>query len=273
MIDLPINHGVIPGNKSTNWIAGSIPYEVRNPSGDWTPYLVRPEKQYFNTFDTMACVSFATNNTAEIQIKQQTGVEVNFSDRFLAKMSGTTSQGNWVYIVLDTWRKIGVVNEEEWPAPPEPTTRDSYYQTIPQFVIDRAKSQSTDKYDLQYEYIPEHTASAVNYHLKHAPLLITIPGHEITGIVLTADGDNLTVLDQYPYSPSYTRQIKLNSVTDIYKAVVTAKNMNQTKVVLSGDGHTVYKCIPIATDFESFKKQSSVEGIDVPNPIPPSSSL
>ena len=48
---------------------------------------------------------------------------------------------------------------------------------------------------------------------------------------------------------------------------------NQSKVVLSKDGHTVYVCTPIATDFANFQKQASVEGIEIPNPIPPSSSL
>jgi murein DD-endopeptidase MepM/ murein hydrolase activator NlpD len=51
------------------------------------------------------------------------------------------------------------------------------------------------------------------------------------------------------------------------------EEMNQTKVVLGKDGKTVYKAVPIATDFESFKKQAGVEGIEIPNPIPPASSL
>lgn len=49
--------------------------------------------------------------------------------------------------------------------------------------------------------------------------------------------------------------------------------MNQAKVVLSKDGKTVYVATPIATDWPNFVKQASVEGIDVPNPIPPASSL
>jgi murein DD-endopeptidase MepM/ murein hydrolase activator NlpD len=49
--------------------------------------------------------------------------------------------------------------------------------------------------------------------------------------------------------------------------------MNQTKVRLSKDGKTVYECRPIAISFEEYKKQASVEGIEVPNPIPPISEL
>lgn len=49
--------------------------------------------------------------------------------------------------------------------------------------------------------------------------------------------------------------------------------MNQSKVVLGKDGRTVFIATPIAMSFEEFKKQASVEGIVVPDPIPPSSSL
>jgi hypothetical protein len=56
---------------------------------------------------------------------------------------------------------------------------------------------------------------------------------------------------------------------DFYKDV----DMNETKIVVSKDGQTLYKCTPIATDYPNFLKQAGVEGITVPNPIPPSSSL
>lgn len=51
------------------------------------------------------------------------------------------------------------------------------------------------------------------------------------------------------------------------------ESMNQTRYVLGKDGKTVFKATPIATDFENLKKQASVEGITVPNPIPPASTL
>lgn len=49
--------------------------------------------------------------------------------------------------------------------------------------------------------------------------------------------------------------------------------MNQTKIVLGKDGKTVYKATPVATTFEDLVKQCAVEGIEVPNPIPPASTL
>lgn len=49
--------------------------------------------------------------------------------------------------------------------------------------------------------------------------------------------------------------------------------MNQTKLVLGKDGKTVYRATPVATTFDDLVKQCAVEGIEVPSPIPPASSL
>jgi hypothetical protein len=249
------NRGVLLGSKSTDWIAGAtskIPYEVRNPSGDWTPYLVRGEKQWFKNMDSMGCVSFAVNNVTEIQYKQQTGIELNKSDRFLAKLSGTTHKGNWVYIVLDTARYDGVVDEEEWPTPPEPFSWDDYYTAIPKFVYDRAAKQSKDKYDLHYEKITDHSAESINYHLKHAPLLITIPGHEVTGVVLSADNKELTYFDSYE---PWIKKTKLTNIEIIYKAVITAKGSKMIGYKKVGDPTTYVqtegRMIPVA-DWVAF---------------------
>lgn len=264
------NHGVLPRiDHETAWVAGAIPYEVRNESGNWYPYLVQGEKQYFSNFDTMSCVSFATNNVMEIQIKHQTGVEKNFSDRYLAKLSGTTQRGNYVSTVLDTFRKFGAVDESVWPKPAEPTTWESYMSDIPQSVIDQA-----EKYDVQYEYVG-NTPDAIKYHLKHAPLLITVPGHEVTGVVVDADDTHLTILDDYifnvdPNQP-FVRKTKISDITDVYKAVLTIKNMNQTKVVLGKDGKTVWLATPVSS-MAVLNERAGVEGFVVPPVIPPAAT-
>lgn len=60
---------------------------------------------------------------------------------------------------------------------------------------------------------------------------------------------------------------------DAWTLIPRSIMQNQTKLVLGKDGKTVYKATPVATDFENLKKQASVEGIEVPNPIPPAASL
>jgi hypothetical protein len=246
------NHGVILGHKKRDWKVGgvdSIPYEVRNPSGDWTPFLVRTEKQWFPTFDTMACVSFSANNICEIQIKHQTGVEVNFSDRFLAKMSGTTHKGNWLYIVGDTLMNDGGVLEEEWPVPPEPFGWDDYYVEIPQFVKDRAQKQFKDKYQVNCEWVPVTIENFVK-HFKHAPLQLVIPGHAIAGFVagVGIDGRRVKYFDTYD---PFIKEVDISEIQDAYKILLTVKG-NKTMIGYKKVGDpTVYvgvgnNLVPIA---------------------------
>lgn len=236
------NSGLIPGFRSTDFVGGTIPYEVRNPSGDWTPFLVRGEKQSYNYVDVMGCVSFSANNCCEIQIKQQTGIEVNLSDRFLAKESGTTKSGNWMYIVGDVLRKIGCPLEEEWPIPPQPFDWDSYYVGIPQNVVDKAKSQFLDKYDVAYERLgligTDLTVADLHYHLKHAPLWVTIPGHAITGVIVSADDKNFTYFDSYD---PFLKTLPISQIDSVWKLVLTVKGVHMEVLQVSGEQTLVVK--------------------------------
>src|SRR5690242_6166491 len=131
MTDLPKNTGVIIEQKPQDFVAGTLPYEVLNPSGDWTPYVPSAESQLLHHMDSMACVTFSCLNVIETQYKFFTGKDINFSDRFIAKLSGTTPQGNSVQRVLDTINQYGLVLEEEWPTYPD-FVWDDYYAPIPQ---------------------------------------------------------------------------------------------------------------------------------------------
>lgn len=233
--DIETNHGVLIGQRATDFIAGALQYEVRNDSGDWTPYLVSFERQSFPGFDTMACVSFSANTLCEMQIKQQTGIEVNLSDRFLAKMSGTTSQGNWLYVVGDTLRNIGTVLEEDWPVPPNPTW-ETYYSPISQITIDKAKARFRDLYKLETEFIPVIEAE-IKKHLKHAPLQIVIPGHAVAGIVLKASNNEVTYFDTYLNNNSPIKKTSISNIQSVYKLLLTVKGHTMAKVL--NDGGTI----------------------------------
>lgn len=223
MDDLPKqNTGLIEGRRDSDFIAGTLPYEVRNPTGDWRPFLVKEEKQYSDNTDTMGCVSFSANNTLEIQHKQQTGVELNFSDRFLAKMSNTTPQGNWLYIVADTLRNIGIVFEDEWPTPPNYNWQ-TYYADIPQAIKDKAQ-----KYGVTYEWV-EPVKDQLLKHLKHAPLQITIPepypNHAV--VLVHIEGDTAYYFDTYP---NYLKTISVSKISSALKLIANF-NMYITKKV------------------------------------------
>lgn len=100
------------------------------PSGDWTPYLPSGEDQFGIGWDSMSCASFSYTSTVEtylnflIKEKRITAFnnkwladngyigpdgKVNFSDRFLAIMSGTTISGNSLNKVAETARTVGLI--------------------------------------------------------------------------------------------------------------------------------------------------------------------
>ena len=194
--------------RELDYLAGTLPYKVNNPSGDWTPYIPLGENQYSNMTDSMACVSFSFLNVLETTIKFLTGQEVDFSDRFLAKVSNTTIHGNTLGIVADAFRKYGCPLEADYPKPIS-FTWDEFYTDIPTEVFNKVL-----RYDIGYEWI-ETTVESLQYHLKQAPLQLVIPGHAICGIY--EQSDIFKYFDTYaPYlkdhanPPKYALKIVLN---------------------------------------------------------------
>src|SRR5687767_13192677 len=102
-----VNRGALSGRRSTDFVAGVLPYEIRNQSGDWEPYAPPGERQGNSLADSLGCVSFSLIDCIETQEFFLTGRRVNYSDRWLAKMSETTFEGNYLYKVADTVRKYG----------------------------------------------------------------------------------------------------------------------------------------------------------------------
>lgn len=221
MEDIPkVNTGLIEGSGTKSlWIAGAIPYEVRLASGDWRPFVPDGERQA-NVVETMACVSFSCTNDLETQNKFY-GIDVNYSDRFLAKMSGTTHDGNYVDKVADTVRTIGLVTEAQYPAPPD-YTWDSYYSEVPASVVAEAV-----KPVIMYEAIP-FDATSLQYHLKQSPIQITIPQPHPNHAVLLVYLKGTTAYYFDSYSP-FLKTIDVSKIAYALKIVLT-KGQNMFKV-------------------------------------------
>jgi hypothetical protein len=225
------NTGVLLGSGTKQlWVGGTIPYEVRLESGDWRPYLPVAEKQK-NPVETMACVTFSDLNVLEIQAKQQSGIEPNWSDRFIAKLSDTTPQGNYLDKVADTVRKFGLVQESDWPTPPN-ATWTTYYADIPQQVINRAT-----KVDIAYEGIVA-SESELRHHLKQCPLQIIIlkddPTHAVTLVAL--EGKTAYYFDSY--SP-FLKEVHVSLIHPDALKIVLKGNMTNAYVVKNGSEYAV----------------------------------
>jgi len=232
MPDIPQqNTGVLLGSATKSlWVGGTIPYEVKLESGDWRPYLPVAEKQK-NPVETMACVTFSDLNVLEIQAKQQGGSEPNWSDRFIAKLSDTTPQGNYLDKVADTVRKFGLVQESDWPTPPNATWA-TYYADIPQEVINRAT-----KVDIAYEGIVA-SESELRHHLKQCPLQIIIlkddPTHAVTLVAL--EGKTAYYFDSY--SP-FLKEVHVSLIHPYALKIVLKGNMTNAYVVKNGSEYAV----------------------------------
>lgn len=195
------NRGVIqPKVKLTDYIAGQetgITFNIVNELGDWSNYLPSKEGQYI-TFDTMACVSFSALNSLEIQLNYLMAMnkipkdkldkliewgyidngKFNFSDRFTARMSGTTPGGNSLNNVWDSIRRDGLVPESMW-SKEGCNNWVQYYNEIPQQVKDFGK-HILEIFDFKYEWVVMGNCGLADLvylqqQLTQAPLQIAAP--------------------------------------------------------------------------------------------------
>jgi len=184
-----------PSDFLSSGLTGIVP-ETRLVTGDWLPFLPDDEAQSGHIFDTMACVTFSAINVVETQVNfiiaagqmpteafaelKNLGLvkngKMNCSDRFTAKMSGTTKQGNYLVSVWDSIRKHGLLPEMDWPWDRNGAFDwDMYYSDIPQALKDKAK-RVLDVLDITYEWLTADRSQAqFSEWLKMAPIQIATP--------------------------------------------------------------------------------------------------
>lgn len=189
------NYGVKLGSRINDYIGGTLPYEVRNSSGDWTPYLPIGEIQRGKE-DWMDCTIRTDTNLIEIQEYFLTGVISNYNDREVAIGARVTRQGAYAWQGPEYIRKTGLARQETWPD--SGGTFDEQYTQPASDIrqkLDEEKADWLTKWDIKHEDI-SCTKASLQKHLKHAPLQIIIPGHSVTGIYSPQDIDR--IFDSYP---------------------------------------------------------------------------
>lgn len=170
-----------------------------NPSGDWTDYLPDKELQHFDWGDTLGCVTWSALNSLETLLKFKYGIDINMSDRFTAKMSGTTKNGNYLTKVGDSLRHDGFVLEENYPS--EATSWDDFYKEISEEIIQGGKD-NLKRFEIFYEWVSPFRLEEA---LKVAPIQIVVHAWErpVDGIYQRTDkGLNHAVL-LYNSTPDY----------------------------------------------------------------------
>lgn len=209
----------------TDWIGGGFSPLQTNTyqiDGNWSEYLPVVEFQNKGGFDRMACGNYASLNALEILYLRITGKEINFSDRFSAKTSGTTKQGNYMIAAIDTARKIGLVTENDYPD--VSTSWDDYYKDIPQELHDKALT-FLDDWELYREWV-FLTKEFIREALREAPLVCFVKYASGNGL-LNPEGkhDHFVTMfnmtdDYYEIFDHYTQSRKKYSINYEFGAIL-----------------------------------------------------
>jgi hypothetical protein len=142
------------------------------PDADWTPFLPPGEEQFNPKFDSQACASFGTVNAIEILKRRLFGQTENYSDRFVAKGSGTTPTGNSPHTVAEFIRKTGMVLETDYPFTLDLDTWEKFYTDLPRNIVALAQG-FTAEFDFFHEYVGTYPAALMNA-LKYGPIAISV---------------------------------------------------------------------------------------------------
>lgn len=164
------NHGlIIKKFKKQDWKFKGLGEYIQCDS-NWEKYLPIPEYQN-RKFDKMACVSYSALNCIETLIKKIYNKDINFSDRYLAKVSGTSIYGNTFQNVAESIRKkYGLVTEDIYPD--EGETWNEYYREIPEELYSKGKSFYND-WKVNWECVENNTEN-IKEALKYAPLQVSV---------------------------------------------------------------------------------------------------
>ena len=167
---------------------------ILSSNGNYIEYIPITEMQIGIYFDTMACVSFSAINVIEIIFKYhlkhgniskedikwledngyfQDG-ELNFSDRFIAKLSNTTKQGNTGRKVAKTIVNYGLIPESKWSYPSRQRTPvfvwEDYYKEIPEELLKLGK-EFKERFSIGYEAIYRKDMKDA---LKYGPIQVYV---------------------------------------------------------------------------------------------------
>ena len=196
--------------KPTDYRFGSVTGivgEILQLDGQWDASLPDYEPQYFSNkvgtqtivYDTLGCVSFSALNCIEALMMKKFNRVENYSDRFTAKISGTTDKGNYLYKVGDSIRKDGLVRETTWPS--NAVTRTEYYADIPVNIVGQAKLFLSE-YKVQYEFVWDDP-SALMEALKYTPLQVAICSYGLNeaGLIKSANEQANHAVMLYGFEP------------------------------------------------------------------------
>ena len=87
---------------------------ILQPDGDWTPFLPKFEHQALR-YETFGCTVYGTLTQIQMILKRLTGIEFDFSERYIYNLVGINPPGDNPHKILEMIRKKGLIEDSIMP--------------------------------------------------------------------------------------------------------------------------------------------------------------
>ena len=242
--NMEIKNGVLLGRKKHDWIAGAnspINKIVLMPSLNWKQHLSKQELQFLTeyTYDTLFCVTFSAlkiiaslfnyfikaglMSIEDMKWLKDEGYlingEVNFNERWIGVLGGTTDQGSYQYKVGNAIKNFGLLAQGDFPM------ADNFNDNIDKKFCEDwmfAKGKRFIKrFFINYNWVLDN---GLDEALKYSPVqtIVKFANYTNPSDILKPEGSlNHSVVDIF-LSPSY------NEVSDTYNQEFKRYGKNYT---------------------------------------------
>lgn len=181
----PLGGGLIIEESDKDFVFGSgaLTGKVIRPDGDWSAYIPLNEDQRKSDIESSSCATFGTINCIEILMEEMgLGKDFDYSERFIALLSGTTKQGNSPTKVAETIRKYGLIPQAMMPFDDSIKTWEDFmsWKGADKEKCLAAGKQWLKRYDFGYDLVwkgdisPEDKAKLMDEARKYSPLGVSV---------------------------------------------------------------------------------------------------
>ena len=242
-----------------------VEYEVILEDGDWSKYNPVGERQNNPfVFDTKACVTFSALNVLEatleyylsedllpditVRFLKENGYinekgSVNFSDRFTAIKSKTSTNGNTLPKVADCIRNVGLIPEAMLTFGDAKVFAAYHEPSVITEAMERLATRFLNYFEVRYAWVftdnktgwIEESFEAMKKHLKHRPLQVAVPkpaSHAVMASKVNDDKKKTWGLFN-SYEPYFTGDSE-RTISYAFKLVIIPKDVSHLE-----EGRTV----------------------------------
>ena len=178
---------------------GGVPKLILKPDRVWKLAFAK-EEQFRGPFDSANCVAFNIIKAIQRLEYEQTGVWVNYSDRWLGTIAGNTGLGMNPHDACEAIRKYGLVREETMPWTPDLIYASQYYsfKGVDEAAARKEGQEWLKKWDFLHEWVFDWTQTLsiekrqelMMESLQYSPLGIAVSAWKLDPITKTYIDNN-----------------------------------------------------------------------------------